>query len=796
MDKKETVIRKLLALLLLIVAILPACGQDVRQIKFCDKKYEYGEGKDSLTLYFNVLDASGKRIQNIPTDLLRDYLVIREDGAVIPRSSSKISSVTTGQRIPAEYTFSVLVDLSIPQEGKSQIYKAISQLVSLSPKGCVYLSFFGDRVTSSKPVNRENIKSFEPYFSQSSEYKYLYGALYSKLAEFNTTSSEKERSVIGEENYARNSDISRRAAKNKDKNILFVFTEGNKSPSFEEEIAFAEVNDYQQDRKHLVPTVYAFYYTEQGKDAGIENVLMAICNPKVKGRNGDYKSANDMDQVLCDFQEIVNDKMYDFSFAYRAPSSKIYFGKTAYTAEWKGDVAGSGAFSIGSAERPWPEHTESAYDSAYKYIVAIMVAILTIAFFFFVTKVLVPFFRSKAFETKYYKKYVPEKNISSRVCHYCKQPIIEGQSVVTRCKHVMHVHCWKQNGYKCAEYGQNCKVGIQEHIEWKELFTLTSFKDCHQTVAGICAGFVSWLCFEIGGRGSFGGISKVIVGMFYTPNENMPDLTLECEGKASAFLTIGFLLGFFLSAIFRYNDEYRKRDWKITLKILALSLFTGVVGMVAFAVGADILCSLLTIMQATYIPWYCSFPAYLLFSVCVSLALTVKSSIPVRSALIGGGCSAVIGFVVLYFSSLAGVRWPWMNMLLDFIIYGGGLGASLVTVRMLAEKYFLVIRNGVKAGQRIPIHKWMGATGGGNKVSIGMTGDCEIQMNWEKSNKVAKEHAQLFIDPERQLPMIKPLATGVTYNTRAELAVGKPSVLSNNDTFQIGDTIFQYVETE
>ena len=137
-----------------------------------------------------------------------------------------------------------------------------------------------------------------------------------------------------------------------------------------------------------------------------------------------------------------------------------------------------------------------------------------------------------------------------------------------------------------------------------------------------------------------------------------------------------------------------------------------------------------------------------------------------------------------------------MNMLLDFIIYGGGLGASLVTVRMLAEKYFLVIQNGIKAGQRIPIHKWMSATGGGNKVSIGMTGECEIQMNWEKSNKVAKEHAQLFIDQARKLPMIKPLATGVIYNTRAELPVGKPSVLSNGDTFKIGDTTFQYVENE
>ena len=602
--------------------------------------------------------------------------------------------------------------------------------------------------------------------------------------------------MIGEANYTRNAVISRRATKNADKNILFVFTEGNKSPSFEENIAFLEVNEYQQDIKHLVPTVYAFYYTEQGKDADIENVLMAICNPKVKGRIGDYKPANDMAQVLNDFQEIVNDKMYDYSFTYRVLASKTYFGKIEYSAEWKGDVIGSGEFSIGSAERPWPEHAASTSDSIYKYLVAIIVAILTIGFFFLIMKVLIPLLRSKAFEAKYYKKYVPEKNISSRICHYCKQPITEGQSVVMKCKHIMHVHCWKQNGYKCAEYGQNCKTGIQEHVEWKELFTWNSLKDCHQTIAGICAGFVSWIFFELGGRGGFDGISKSLVSMFYTPSDNLPNLSMECESKTSAFLTIGILLGFFLSLIFRYNDEYKKKDWKINLKIIGLSLLTSVIGMIAFAIGADILCVLLTLINATFIPWYCSFPAYILFSVAVSLALTIKSTIPLKSALIGGGCSSVIGFIVLYFSSLTNVSWPWMNMLLDFIIYGGGLGASLVTVRMLAEKYFLVIQNGVRAGQRIPIHKWMNATGGGNKVSIGMTGDCEIQMNWEKSNKVAKEHAQLYIDHEKQLPMLKPLATGVIYNTRAELGVGKPTVLSNNDTFKIGDTIFQYVETE
>ena len=793
MDKKKTLIqRSFVACLLIFIAATTVSAQNVKQIKFCDKKYEYGIGKDSITLYFNVLDLEDKPIRNLKGSELSNYLVIKEDGNIISPTRSKTFQISTGQRIPSEYTFSVLVDLSIPEAGKAKIYDAICKLVESAPNGCVYLSFFGDEVTPSVALTKDNVTKFKDSFNKTSENKYFYGALYAKLAEFSKSKAEFEESVITSSDYKRNSEISQRAYKNQDQNILFVFAEGYKSPTIEENIAFLEVTEYQKGTTHIVPKVFAFYYTEEGQDADIENVLQGVCNPHVEGHEGKYMPANDMAQVLNDFMEVVNDQMYDYAFVYKATDSKKYFGKTSYVAEWKGDALGKGEFSIGSAEQPWPEHSESTMDTLIKFLIAILVTLLTIAFFFAVMKVLVPFIQSKAFEVKYYKKYVPEANVSRRICHYCKQEIQEGQSIVVKCKHIMHVHCWQQNGYKCAEYGQNCKTGIQSHVEWKELLTWKSLKDCHQTMAGIFAGFISWVLYELAGRGGFDGLSKTIVSTFYTAKEGLPDLSTECIGKTSAFLTIGLLLGFFLSMIFRYNDEYRKKDWKIALKIVGLSLLTSSIGIIAFAIGADILCSLLSAIGTTYIPWYCSFPAYILFSVGVALALTIKSSIPMKSALIGGGVSSIIGFIVLYFSSFAGQ----MNMLLDFIIYGGGLGASLVTVRMLAEKYFLVIQNGVRAGQRIPIHKWMNATGGGNKVSIGMTGDCEIQMNWEKSNKVAKEHVQLFIDHERQLPMIKPLATGVIYNTRAELPVGKPNVLSNGDNFKVGDTIFQYVETE
>lgn len=801
MDKTKKMIFRVLTVMGLLFSSGLLKAQNVVEIQFCDRKYEYEIGKDSITLFFNMLDKYGNRVQELTPELLEKYLVVKEDGKTIPPVRSEIKYVNSGQRIPSEYTFSVLVDLSIPQSGKEQIYNTVARLIESAPDSCVYLSFFGDNVTSSSVITKSNYKDQKEKFSIQSENKYFYSGLYSKLLEFSDNSTAKDSLIKVENGYVKNTSIANKAKLNTDKNILFVFTEGSKRPS-DEDLIFNDVVEYQGALSHVVPKVIALYYTEEGEEPSIENTLKGICAPRnlngnlISEREGKYKPSNDMVQVLKNFEEVVNDAMYDFSFKYKVDESQNYSRIVKYSGEWKGTDIGNGEFSIGTAERSWPIREEKASDAALKYLYALIITFATIAFFFAIAKILIPYIRSKSFAVKYYKKYVPEANVSRRICHYCKQDIQPGQFVVTKCKHIMHVFCWQQNGYKCAEYGQNCKTGIQSHIEWKELFTLNSLKDCYQTISGIVAGFISWILYELFGRGCFNGLSESIVNLFYSENTEATTLYLDCVNKTSAFLTIGLLLGFFLSLIFRYNDEYKKKDLKVWGKIVGLSLLTGVIGMTAFAIGANLMCLMLTAIGTTFIPWYCSLPAYLLFSISVSLALTIKSTIPVKSALLGGLCSALIGFIVLYCSSRANNTSGWMNMLLDFIIYGGGLGASLVTVRMLAEKYFLVIQNGVRAGQRIPIHKWMNATGGGNKVSIGMTGECEIQMNWEKSNKVAKEHVQLFIDYDKQLPMLKPLATGVIFNTRAELPVGRPSVLSNGDNFKIGDTIFLYQETE
>ena len=794
------ILKRLFTACAMMACLVQANAQDVDKIQFCDKKYEYGTGKDSITLFVKVLGRDGNSSSDVTTSALEKYLVLYEDKVAISPDRCKFSALSSGQRIPADFTFSVLVDQSIPEEGKGQIFDAFGHLVESAPDSCVYLSFFGDEVSPTQLVTKSNLRSFEQMFHAKSEEKFFYGALYSKLAEFGSEKAEFEDSVMVKDGYARNKDIARRAMASKDKNILLIFTEGNIPPAIEF-IQFGEVTDYEANASHVVPKVYAFYYTGEGMDEDVELTLQGVTNPRdnegniLTDRQGAYKPSDDLRNVLSNFQEVVKNAMYDFAFTYRATEDKIYTGLTAFTAEWKGMEAGQGEYTIGSAETPWPIRAESTADAITKFLIALLIALLTFVLFFLVIKVIIPAIKSKKFAMKYYKSYVPEANVQRRICHYCRQDIEPGQKVVVKCKHIIHVGCWQQNGYKCVEYGQNCKDGIQEHVDWKEMFSKVSMRDTYQTLAGILAGLVSWVIFELTGRGAlFHSIGTGIANAFFTNEEQKVNLMGDCANKVAAFLTIGLLLGFFLSLVFRWFDEYRKKNALIYLKIFGLSLLSAVIGMAAFAVGGIIFCLLLSVLGTTYIPWYCSLPAYILFSVCMALSLTIKSSIPMKSALLGGLISAAIGFLVLMCGSI-GSNFGWLNMLIDFIIYGGGLGASLVTVRMLAEKYFLIIKNGVKAGQKIPIHKWMSATGGGNKVSIGMTGECEVQMNWEKSNKVAKEHVQLFIDQAKQLPMLKPLAAGVIYNMRTELPISKQTVLSNGDTFKIGDTIFEYVES-
>ena len=795
MDKKKKIIgNKALLIGLLLAWAFSSLAQNVNEIRFGDRKYDFGIGNDSITFFLKVLDSNGKRCNSIIAEDIREHFDLMENEDTIPKNKWNVEILSAGQRIPSDFTISVLVDLSIPQRGKEGIFEAVHSLVDAAHDSCVYLSFFGDQVSKSHLVTKKNYKEFYNQFQETTQSKYFYSALYAKLTEFNFGNTKYDTVVRAQYGYEKVEDIFFRAQRARDKNLLFIFTEGSEIPQFEE-LNFIKITDYQAGAE-ILPKVYAFFYDAgNGIDEDMQRTLKGVTSPRDANRNlitnrqGKYMESDNINTVLQEFKQTIRDEMYDFALTYHVREDKSYSGNVNYTALWDGQPKGSETFSIGTAENSWPKRHETASNSVKKYLMALLVTFLTILLFIIIMKIIVPGIKSKAFGAKYYKKFRNMDNVKVMICPMCRCEIMPGDKVVTRCRHIMHVKCWKANEYRCVEYGQNCKEGIQEHVHWDTLFSRETLRDCFLTIMGICASLLSWIIYEVTGRGFFKGVGKAFVRAFLN-SDGQSVVVPDCIAKVSSFLTIGLLLGFFLSFTFRLFDGVKRRTFVWFLEVTGLSLLSGLIGMAAFALGGIILC-LWVSPTYTFIPWYCSFPAYLLFSVCTTLSLTIRSTIPFKSALLGGLFSAIIGFIVLYFSRIDTKGLEWMNMLLNFVIYGGGLGASLVTVRMLAEKYFLVVKNGIRNGLRIPIHKWMNA---GNKVTIGMTQQCEIQMAWEKSNKVAKEHVQLYVNQSHSQAMLRPLAT-TTFNMRTELSSSnKPVPLLNGDTFKIGDTIFQYVE--
>lgn len=800
MDRKiKLILLTVLSVCFIATVVNSAQAQEVANIQFCDK--EYGDESDSLTLFLKVRDGNNKMV-DILSDGQINYLKILEDGNEVSDGKTRLG--TTEKRIPYDMTFSVLIDLGIKKEKKEQICKAIESLVKSAGDSCVFLSYFGDFVGRSTPATStnywgccEDIIKMEPKGRRC-----FYSALYAKITEFDSLCPPLANDIlVNEPNYCDYikdaANIYMRANKNdSEKNIVFFFTESTYEPLAEEEITLPEIvsvmNKQGGYKNYVVPKVYSFVYTPDSTklDEDLVNILSSF---------GRYTPSNDFDRLIRNFEETVDNEKSDYAFTYQV--QKVYDGTPVnYTAIWKKNEVGAGTITIGTKLNKWPVRDQSTGALIKNYLIALLVSLLAILFYILVMKVVIPGIKSLIFKAKYYKKY--DKVLEESYKKYCKQgeaveccrctkTIKYGEPVVARCKHIMHVDCWKEGGRHCGEYGQNCKEGIQEHVDWKEVLSIHTLRSSYQTIAGVCAGLVGWIIFNLLGNGAFESLSRSIVNAFYHKQNG---LVPECVRDVSSFLTMGLLLAFFLSLVFRYFDGVQKKDWNVWLRITGWSLLSGIIGLASFALGGIILCLLLSIQNSEKYMWLCSMPAFLLFSVCTSLSLTIKSSIPTKSALLGGLASAIIGFMVLYFSKFTGKGFEWMNVLLDFVIYGGGLGASIVTARKLSEKYFLVVKAGVITRDPIAIHKWMSASGGNKKVTIGKDRRCEIPMTWDNSDKVVEKHAQLYVDATKKQAVLEPLADNVVFNSRGVLAPYKQYALFNNDTFTIGDTTFQYLE--
>jgi hypothetical protein len=739
---------------------------------------------DSIYLPFRIVDRRSNE-KDFWGELSTNEISIINDNIAI----EAVRALTTGERIiPDNILVSLLIDRSINPEDIPSVQAAVKHFVDNLPENTVYISFFDDRIGESRRITSQTFDSFNSEFVAVPGRKAIFNAA---LLKFKELSGENILSV--DDNFAL------KAQNDSIKKYLVLLTDGrvnaNDANTSDEVQAFTESIvsiDSDSNNRNLIE-IHAIRYGEENPiiDSNLSYLSRDIRRNDMKG--GFY--AAEPESIIDRLTEI-SDRMapdYEMLLVNKLPG-RIYAGENRalfIQIEKDGKRAmGVRRYVIGTPANPIVTGAESIQQRVFLGVGG-GVIILLIAFF--IIQIVIPFlvFKMSNFDKKYVITYQSEGEDRVERCSSCLDDLLDGESVVVRCRHKMHRYCWVENGYKCAEYGQNCKDGKQFYFDKDNPFSsVNSPYFMKWALFGLLGGLVSWVVYQLvifHNPFLFETITTKLLNVFYfgdPDNLQMADYLLSYISKVGPLLLVGLLLGFILTALFAFVNEYRRKSIGVLGEIFLRSIIGSLFGFISFLIGSIIIIVCKANGNNVWIDWI----PWLLFGGSLGLCLAYKTTIAWKHALLGGIISGLLSFIILFSSTWFGSY----AVLFSFMLYSAGLGISIVTVHYVAQKYFLKYTEGTKTGE-IAIHKWMSMSGGSNDVTIGKSKDCIIQMNWDNNAVVKDVHAKLFIDKKTKIPYLKALEENLMHNGNA-VRKDNEIPLKNGLSFKIGNTEFQYIE--
>jgi hypothetical protein len=764
--------------------LVPVTVEDAHNVDIYFAKRSWSEKADSLFLHFRVADKNNKKVTWF--DLKKENFEIGEEGGNPPNREIILERIvqTAGKSganaasISQHVVCWFLVDRSktIASADLENMKSAIQKTIENLPDSSAYISFFDKQITERKLITKNNFHEFAHEFKVSKEPKNLYQSIYQNFMLFVNDTQKKE------------------AVK-----YLLIFTDGkidaNSFNEVSELFKYADLIKNIDENIENKVQIHAFRY---GDFPLADQALLSICKQHRKPElQGGFYPAENVAGIVDSLRGFIDNLTADYELILVNNVGKIYNGTnlTLQVIINKNDkkAVGNIKYAIGSKEM-----VVVTGKTSNDTFLAIILGIVVLFIAFFIMQVVIPYFIHK--RTNIEKKYVVpyesnDDDVVYEACSYCQEPLERGELIVVKCPHKIHWDCWKENGYKCVEYGQNCKDGVQFHFDKEHPFDLKkSPYYLKWAMSGMIGGFFIWIFFYLTSKLTlFPHLIKGLLNVFYPTR-----LKAEIEGvlqissvaqntfqsKISGLLLVGILLGFILTFLFSYINDFRQKTARVLFSYFLRASIGALVGFVAFFLGS-IFC--IALGKYSNVWWLDAIP-WLLFGGTIALCLVYKTTIRWQDALIGGLISGIVSFLILYTTSF----FPVFGVMFSFMLCSAGIGISIIAKHHTAQKYFLKYKGERKEGE-IAIHKWMNESGGSNEVTIGKSNHCVIQMNWDSSDIIHDKQVRLYIDPKRKLPVMKILENGVTYDRR-DARKDDLLPLKNGVKFNIGSTEFQYVE--
>lgn len=677
--------------------------------------------------------------------------------------------------------------------------KMVASIVKAMPDTRLYIAYMMDgKVTGTQRLDSltyasSHLTNF--YGESQSGEKNLYRSILSKLQEL---SGEEQTYFTGVQSLPDFKDDS-------GEKLLFVFTDGKViNPQGEyyggdldyslcRNEYFKREKDIRDGLRENIPVHCVYVGDPQALDETLKIDLEALCST---GKEGDMKGKFYQTLTPDSLQDLMMGTLDSLSADYRLvlvnPEGKKYDGtKLTLTVSLLAD----GGNILANGEKPYGyASVQSPVIVSYKdksawgtVLVGLLLGIVLIVLTYVVLQYVIPFFSYKQFLKKYVVTYskVKKADAVDQKCFYCKESFENDDEIVVKCDHWVHKDCWDENRNRCPEYGRHkCSKGIHYYNQEKKSDPKNATHYLQWIIGGFLAGLASWLGFKaMDAAGVFTGLMESLTTKLYPfDGEVDPAVVAAMATKTAGWLHGGVCLGFFLVLAFSHVLEFRKMDFKVVGKLLLRAGVGVVFGCVSFLLGSliVILCGI------EYSCWWIDWIPWLFFALATSVVLWFKTEIELKSALIGGAVSVLFSFIVMF------VLTGEITSMFSYMIYAAGLGCAIAVVHFASEKYFLRIDGCIKE-RDIAIYKWMSVTGGFNKVSIGKSPKCVLQMNWDSTEGISDRAVELYLENDR--PYCKVLDDGVTQQGRT-VPKGTTLLLTQGSEFSIGKTRFTYIEKD
>lgn len=763
-------------------------GLQIHDIKFSDD--------------YKVMTVSARLLHDVGTYDLTDSSMVNVDvqqevklisGQIIQETQPVVTGVTNVSReqvAKLKMRLLVLVDLSLPQSLVDEERDAVREIRTLFGDQNLFLSFMqGDNVSETYQATDYVINNY--FVHHDPDYTYLYRSILTKFSELQDKST-----VLGSARYK-----------------VMLILSGGKTYDGDQPIDPKHFEMQQQlaDKvKEGRGQLLAYYSNFAEKSTTNQDSLFMVPGKQADANIMQYfcKDMNGLWQGEFNWPEIEDDIMKDFNVNYsnyiitlEQPDNKVFRGnrhnlQLTFRDVTNNDliVTGSTFFYLGSVYAPIIVNGGSTLDVIIQGFIVLFVLLLVT---WLVFQLLEPYIRYQIFKRKYVNVYGGNKmsfggQMVAETCYLCKAPFVEGDEIVTKCKHTMHKQCWDENEYHCPEHGRHCKEGSHYYNSKNIYDSRNALFYLKWIFVAIVSGFVAWFLYTILDH----PVSTYIVERIVLLINGLKDGTKEAElsvaeyGSRLTYLpAFGLYVSFYVTLFLSFLT-IRRRQWHLRiLEMVIRAILAGIASFFCCVVGSIIPIALHLDSNSFLVDWI----PWALMSWVIMFAITYATRTRIEKVFLVAAC--IIGFLSMFIWSVV-YTYSFLDyrvaLLMSFITYAVCIAVSIARVAPRSERYFLHIEGAVKE-MDVALYKWM-RTSPDHVVTIGKSVDCSLQLSWDLNGNVAAVQAEIrqYVGSMRLIA----LENGVYVDNDKPLPIGKEVWLYHGRHFTIGNTSFTYVEKD